>query len=86
MRATIPDNNLLNPKRPSDPRFGPLATALANPFVNMRTQANNYASDLNDFVGAVAKARTDGTVRFSSELAAALAAVNRPLPTRASAV
>jgi len=86
VRATIPAGNLFDPARPSDPRFGPLAGTLADPFVNMKIQSDNHASDLNEFVAAVAKARTDATVRFSSELTAALAAVNRPLPNRASAV
>ena len=86
VRATIPDGNLFDSKRPSDPRFGPLAAALGAPFVAMGLQATNYTNDVNDFVAKVAKARTDATLRFSSEFAAALATVSRPLPNRASAV
>src|SRR5688572_13456226 len=86
VRATIPDGNLFDSKRPSDPRFGPLAAALGAPFVAMGLQATNYTNDVNDFVAKVAKAGTDATLRFSSEFAAALATVSRPLPNRASAV
>lgn len=86
VRATIPPGNLFDPARPTDPRFGPLATALTDPFVNMEIQQRGHTNSVNEFVADVADARSGGSVRFTSELNAALAGVNRTLPTRASAV